>query len=426
MTLSAPWPPHKREEFLRNLQNPLSTETIEFQGLLQNLNVFLIPIELPVYRLENGRTIDRQEEFIAKNSKQLNFFSQDVESWEALEAQDGILRAMLGEAGLLRYFRKHAQSEPLILTRDGRVVNGNRRLCAMRKLLDEDAEKYAHFKHIRVATLPQCVSKDIDELEARLQLHEHIRAEYSWTTEALILRTKQQLYKLSLSEVASMYDLSEKNARQKLEMLADADRYLASRDRPRLYSELRKKEFAFRRLCSERQKITDPAQADLFTELVFLLIDRPVVDARQYQRIPLILKELPHFQKAVSAEFVPVNSPDPPIQNSPTTEDEALLIRDEGQTNDQIQLIKVVSDPGNRERLGVVVRDVVESAEARKRQEEAENECLDNVANAATSLENAINCLNDESNIAGIETHLNNIEASIEKIRTKIAEYAED
>ena len=62
---TTPWPPHKREEYIRELRNPVGKETIEFQGQLQTLDVFLVPLEMPIYRLENGRTIDRQEEYVA-------------------------------------------------------------------------------------------------------------------------------------------------------------------------------------------------------------------------------------------------------------------------------------------------------------------------------------------------------------------------
>jgi hypothetical protein len=424
---SKSWPPHKREEYIRGLRNPVGKGTVEFQGQLQTLDIFVVPIEMPIYRLENGRTIDRQEEYVAKNGKPADFFTRDVESWEALSAQDEILQGMVNEAGLLKYFRKNKQTEPLILTQDGRVVNGNRRLSAMRKLLLEDPDSFAHFKHIRVVILPKSVDKDVDELEAKLQLHEDIRADYSWTTEAMILRSKQQIYNLSLGDVARMYDVSEKAARQKLQMLADADRYLNSRGRPKRYSELRKKEFAFKQLYTHRQKIAEAPQADLFTELVFLLIDQPAVDARQYSRIPLIQKDLPRFSQAITSELAAsTQGQNASSPQAPKASEDARLLSGEDSVIRELQTVRLAADPTNREKLQVVVRDVVESVEAKRRQENVENQCLDNVAEAYTALENAINCLTADSNLTGVETHLKNIEEAVQKIRTKMTAYAED
>ena len=41
---------------------------------------------------------------------------------------------MVSEKGLLNYFKKNELELPLVLTDLGFVVNGNRRLCAMRIL----------------------------------------------------------------------------------------------------------------------------------------------------------------------------------------------------------------------------------------------------------------------------------------------------
>src|SRR5690242_6604621 len=89
------WPLPKRVAFISALNTPDGQHEIEFpKGKIQPLNVYLVPISLPVYRLENGRTLASQQEYIVKHGKPDDFFTKDVESLEALQAQDQLLRGM--------------------------------------------------------------------------------------------------------------------------------------------------------------------------------------------------------------------------------------------------------------------------------------------------------------------------------------------
>src|SRR5437660_6061985 len=98
------WPLPKRHDFLKALTDPVGNQELEFpKGSLRNFSVFLVPLDLPVYRLDNGRTMMDQQEYLAKNNKPTDFFSKDPDSLEALQAQDDLLREMVAEAGLLKY-----------------------------------------------------------------------------------------------------------------------------------------------------------------------------------------------------------------------------------------------------------------------------------------------------------------------------------
>ena len=122
--------------------------------------VYLVSIDLPKYRLDNTRTLALQEQYIFNHSKDEDFFN-DVESDEIQEIQHGFIKTLITssdkEKDLLTYFSSHVQTEPLILTHDGFVISGNRRLCAFRELLGENMinfSKYKHFSQVRVVILP--------------------------------------------------------------------------------------------------------------------------------------------------------------------------------------------------------------------------------------------------------------------------------
>ena len=55
------------------------------------------------------------------------------------------------------------QTEPLLMTPDGIVINGNRRLAAMRELFQIDLSDYKSFQVVQVAILPS----DASEIELK-------------------------------------------------------------------------------------------------------------------------------------------------------------------------------------------------------------------------------------------------------------------
>src|SRR5262249_29316909 len=142
------WPLPKRKELIQRLRSERTTQSLPlyFQGRRQDLPIHRIPIGLPKYRLDNGRTRSAQVEWLALHADApKNLFTADLESEKAQAAQHEILKTMLGsgKTELRRYFRDHEQIEPLILTELGFVLNGNRRLCAMRELIRDEAETFS-------------------------------------------------------------------------------------------------------------------------------------------------------------------------------------------------------------------------------------------------------------------------------------------
>ena len=141
------WPLPKRREMLQRLsKEPGKTfHTVYFQGRRQDLPVRVVSLDLPKYRLDNGRTRSAQAAYLAQHPDlPPEFFRTDVESDAAQKAQHEILKVMLGsgEKDLLRFFRKRDQMQPLILTDLGFVLNGNRRLCTFRELVAQDTPEH--------------------------------------------------------------------------------------------------------------------------------------------------------------------------------------------------------------------------------------------------------------------------------------------
>ena len=147
---------------------------VDYRGKYRPLPVIEVPIELLVYRVENIRTKSLQKQWLAQHRDlPRDLFVSDPFSIEAQENQHQVLKLLVDKENLLKTFRdndKLQQTEPLICSNDGVVVNGNRRLCAWRELYYNNKSKYAHFQTVRVAVLPDNDPQGMYDLEVALQM----------------------------------------------------------------------------------------------------------------------------------------------------------------------------------------------------------------------------------------------------------------
>ena len=207
------WPYPKRIDLLKKSADDRNTtkETwpIEFQGKIQHLKVERVPLEMPKYNLQNGRTTTAQKTYLARNpTVAKDVFTADPESDLAQIKQHEILKGMLADKSLFNYFKKNPQKEPLFLTPSGFVLNGNRRLCALRELYASDPKQYAEFASVQVAVLPSSDQRALSDLEFNLQIKEDIRADYSWTAEAAMFKQRASEYNYTQEEIAQKSGLT--------------------------------------------------------------------------------------------------------------------------------------------------------------------------------------------------------------------------
>ncbi|MDE0331235.1 MAG: hypothetical protein OXL41_05145 [Nitrospinae bacterium] len=125
----------------------------------------------------------------------MDFFSAGQENESAQDAQHRILVefAITGRTGsivpIMSQLEGEEQREPLLITSRGVVVNGNRRLAAMRELLLRDSSRFRHFSHVDCAVLPESITpEEILEIEVRLQMRAETRLPYGWIEESIAIR----------------------------------------------------------------------------------------------------------------------------------------------------------------------------------------------------------------------------------------------
>ena len=199
----------RKTEIDKKCESAIPTFPLEFMGKPMKLKVIDVRIGFPVYRLANGRTSTYQLQYLAQHSDlDSDFFKRDNDSITAQMAQNEILLRLIDDENLLKAFKEsELQIEPILCTNTGVVVNGNRRLCAWRKLYLSDQVKYKNFQTVEVAILPECDEKAIKTLEKKLQISKTKRAEYKWHAKAMM--AEEELKNGGkLPEVAKGYGMS--------------------------------------------------------------------------------------------------------------------------------------------------------------------------------------------------------------------------
>jgi len=423
------WPkPTRTEEFKKLLATPSgSTTRIVFQGKTQDIPIVRIPIGLPKYRMANGRTASLQSEYLAKNpTARIDLFSGDSELWDAQEAQHALLLQLAKQSDLQKYFEEAgvSQVDPLLLDENGFVVNGNRRLATWRELLSKSPEKYGHFRHVDVGILPHCEEKEIDRLEATLQIEKDIKADYSWDAQANMMLAKQKRDGFSHKELGELYKMKEGEVQELLDMRSYADEYLRSRNKENLWSQVSEHEFAFRKIVVSRVKITGIGNQEVFKQAAYTLIEKPEdAGGRLYEAIPAIMESLEQVKEKLQDEFEvkPVES-DGALDGLFGGSSGAM-----GGVSIDMPLAKEIQKPENAEKARKIIVDVIESQRQLKKEAKNATYLLDCCARAQALLAAAVkDGLRPESKLTGVGKQLDQIHAQSEKIRKYLTEHATD
>ena len=400
------WPLPKRREFLKELsaQKSETTHPVPFQGKMQYLPIHVVPIGLPLYRLENGRTTGRQAEYLSAHpDAPKDFFRSDSESLSAQKVQHQILTALARERkNLFKEFEKEPQIEPIILSSLGYVVNGNRRLSTWRELYDSDKAKFSRFRNIQIVVLPFVDDKEIDRVEADLQLKEDLKADYSWTSTALMMREKMDRHNYSEDELVALYGKDKKDLWELLDSLDYAVQYLEARDIPNKFSEVDGKEYAFIQIVRTRKKLKSSAAAkELFEKAAFCLTDEAGEGKRIYSEIPKVADHLDTVVDSLASELdIDLSGLDP---------DAAML-----------SVSEAISDKSNFEKARLVIRDTIEAEAVKKKDKRKKDYVASLVHKARDALVEAKNNVEAQSTKKGVVQALD----EIEKLATDLRKWA--
>lgn len=421
------WPlPARLEEFAKlRQQKGLPTFRVTFQGQNRDFPIIRVPLNLPKYRLTNGRTASSQAEFLAKNPvRPKTYFLEDPELLDVQQTQHELLVRLSEKQDLLKYFRdvQNKQTLPILLDENGFVVNGNRRLSAWRHWHKEDSRTYEHFANIDVVVLPHCDDKEIDRIEAREQVQKDIKADYTWDAEANMVRQKMKLHGFTEKEIGEIYKMKDAEVKELLQMSDLAEEYLKSLGKADHWSLVVEHEFAFQKLVQSLSKITSAGEQDLFKRAAFILIEKSeTVRRRLYEAIPEAQKYLP-IVKAKLKEKFPVNAP------AAKNDDLNDLFGGAATKNDPSDIplaAAITATPESKDKAREIIVDVIEAQRELKKEAQSANFLVNQLARANGFVQSAISeGLKPDTNRAGVAEQLNELEKRMEYIRKWLADHA--
>lgn len=246
---------------------PIRGQLVLVKGRYQEFPVARVPQAALIYRFDNGRLAAELEEHVARVANPLKELraAQETPAVQRLlhglllkkaEDQRGPIFAELERLG--------QQTEPLLVLFDGVVVNGNRRLAAMRELIGRDAARYAAFAEIAVTVLPEGTEADeIEYVEAALQMAPETKLGYGWLDRRLKLRRQRDVLRLPVEQIMDAYRIADSSEIQReLGELELAEAFLATyKGEPSRYSAIAEEGPLFVGLREQLAKLSEPRRS---------------------------------------------------------------------------------------------------------------------------------------------------------------------
>jgi hypothetical protein len=179
-------------------RQPITSMEILWEGKLQTRDVFNIPLEYLVYNKYNGRILSRTKSLERQNHL------LDPEPPEGKKIIEDLLFESHKDrnAKTLKNITEFGQLKVGIITRDGIIIDGNRRAMLLNRI-----EKYDYFKAVVLPVTLEENPLEIERLETSYQMGEDEKLGYNANEK--YIKAKEIYLKLTGEEDINVKNLSE-------------------------------------------------------------------------------------------------------------------------------------------------------------------------------------------------------------------------
>ena len=208
---------------------------IFLQGIKREISIYRLPTDMLFYNIRNGRFAVEYKEMEKEEGGSLMPENQD----DADKIKHLLQNLDKSETNRTKEDLKiRGQWNCGIITHDGYVIDGNRRMSIISKLYEEtELEKW---KYLDVARLETFISpEDLWKLEAGIQLGRNEIVRYGPVNELLKLREGIGAGLTKKSIASALYAVSEEEIDKKLKLLELIEQYLNFMGTPEKYSNIR-------------------------------------------------------------------------------------------------------------------------------------------------------------------------------------------
>ena len=222
---------NKRRRIIKeNLKKKLShKESFKIKNRWVACPIVLMDIDVPIYHLNNGRTRDRQRTYIKEKGEKDNFFEKGLENNKQQQQQHKILVDLSQDptANIYKELKstiKFREDAPLLIDSNGMLINGNRRMAAIRELYKSDVKKYDGFKRIPCAVIEQHLDDlTIKEIENFLQVIKENKQDYSWISLCMEIQDERKRLGLSNKQIGVNMGKTEKEIERYFNLITIID-----------------------------------------------------------------------------------------------------------------------------------------------------------------------------------------------------------
>lgn len=416
----------ERESAIANekLNSKRTQRFYEYRNNLEDLPVIRIPIELPIYRVANYRTSVTQLRWIRERGLSDDFFSSGEENESVQRVQHSFLWDLAQTqketiASIIDRLKSEGQREPILITASGVIVNGNRRIAAMRELREEEPEAFGHFSFVDCMILPtEATEDDLKEIEVRLQMTPETRLPYDWLGECIAIKDLNERGK-SFDTIGNWMRLEPSKVKNKLLLLNEVDLYLKDwKQKEADYDQLTDAEEIITQI-TKRIKNKDGLQQEMARRIGWILLDQRGREGRIYELRDvtgnLLGAVVEKIQEVYSNEISDESSSE--NENKPTFE---LSFEETDEDNNEQAIISFLDTSKNNDQLQEdllnICKVVVETKKLQKSGEAARRAAQD----AHTSLLEVDLSSADKSTYNSIKRHLDSIEQRVKILQKQL------
>ena len=380
-------PLEERIAYIASREPTGAKEPVQFQGEQRQLDRYRVESKFLTYRLANMRTSVKQAEYISNHHLDPNFFHSAEENVTAQQYQHAILLELskVSNADIYSHLRDHpSQDRPIVITSAGSVVDGNRRLAAMRELHSIEPPRYSSFLYVDVAVLPSTASEnDLVELETIIQIRPDLRSAYGWIEEALGLERQMQVLDWPIEKVSQLWNQPPEALLKRLETLEIAREYLAQIGKPDEFGEVADSEQAittFRDTTStDSFKALAPRRKQANRLVMFSVLKSTDISRRKYD----YAKNIDEITGRVMASFDVSLSPVIDIAPDP---DNPLGGLPSDATDVDQAFIDLLKDPENADDIASYAEEALIEYDLQKKAQKKGNQLLLAVSSAHAKL----------------------------------------
>lgn len=392
----------------------------DFRDKPTRLPVIRVDIDLPIYRMANYRTYSHQQSEIAKAKLPADYFQSGQEVESVQQVQHGILVDLANKGvadsvvPVTKVLDIEGQIDPLLATSTGVMVNGNRRLAALREL--------GH-KYVELMILPpDTTAEDILEIEADLQGKPETKLDYDWIGDGQLILALRRIGRTP-EQISKKLHRTPKDILNVEQAMIEADLYLKEwAGKPGQYAEITEDaEQVFKDLPTRVAK-KDTQLAHASRVIAWTLYDnRENLGGRLYNFNaafgPLAADVL---DRTATALNIPTTKP--PGAEEPEIDDLSIELDDDQETPSYDGIIEALKSPASREKAAqVLIEASITALEVAKGQKDGKA-ALKAVTEANTKLLSVDLSRALPETYSAVGKQLESIETRVKKLRDQLAD----